>query len=77
MDSTEEQSARTIEEINTRVADIQREIIQSLDQLDAAIRELRSPDSLIEITGELRNSLSKLWLFHAAILALLEEQHKT
>ena len=79
MSSAERIPARSIEEINARVTAIQKEVIQTLDQLDATIRESRSPESqleglLLEHLGELRNSITKLWLYHAVILAALEQR---
>ena len=76
MDSAKKQPTQSLEEIKTRISEIQQEVIGALDELDAAIREARSPESLHEIAGELRNSLNKLWLSHAAIAVLLEEQRK-
>jgi methyl-accepting chemotaxis protein len=77
MISPEKESARSAEEINGRITAIQKEVIQTFDQLDAAIRESQSPESLLERLGELRNSITKLWLYHAAVLAALEERDKS
>ena len=76
MESPKKQPTQSLEEINRRISEIQQEVIRALDDLDATIRGARSPESLQEIAGELRNSISELWLSHAGIAVLLEEQHK-
>lgn len=76
MDFPEGQGATSLQDINATVRKVQQEIIQALDELDAGLREVGSPDSLKEIVGGLRNSLTKLWLSHAAITLMIEEQHK-
>jgi hypothetical protein len=72
--SPEKESATSAEEINGRITAIQKEVIQTFDQLDAAIRESQSPESLLERLGELRNSITKLWLYQAVILTASEEK---
>jgi hypothetical protein len=76
MDSVSRGSVKNVAEIRARVSEIQREIIQSLDEFDTAVRELGNPDPLRRQVDSFRELLTKLWLSNEAIFLLMQEQHQ-
>ena len=65
---------KNVAEIRARISEIQREIIQSLDEFDTAVRELGNPDPLRRQVDNFRELLTNLWLSNEAILLLTHQQ---